>query len=67
MAETKLRQALRFRGMTALWLAHKVGASSTAIGRYVSGERTPRVDLAQRIADELGLGVNDVFPPEVMK
>ena len=54
-------------GLTQLQLAEKAGVSSKAIGRYEQGNRTPPVDIAQRIATALGLSINELLYPDAIK
>lgn len=48
--------------MTQLELAARVGVSRAAMSRYVSGDREPRFVTLMRIAEELGVHVEELIP-----
>lgn len=50
------------RGMTQLELAARVGVTRAAMSRYVSGDREPRFVTLVRIAEELGVHVEELVP-----
>lgn len=55
-APERLRARLRELGWTQLELAHAVGASPANVSRWLSGERTPSLDMAFRIQrSEVGI------------
>lgn len=60
-----LTEMIEMRGTTARELAAKVGVTEATVSLYAAGKRTPRVDVAQRIALALGCDVRDVFPPSL--
>lgn len=57
----RLGALLEERGMTQLELAARVGVTRAAMSRYVSGEREPRFVTLVRIAEELGVHVDDLL------
>jgi transcriptional regulator with XRE-family HTH domain len=52
---------LKKRKMTAQQLADESGVSTSAISRYLSGEREPD-DVGDRLAAALDCTVRDLFP-----
>ena len=48
--------------MTQLELAARVGVSRAAMSRYVSGDREPRFVTLVRIAEELGVHIEELIP-----
>jgi len=54
-------------GLTQLQLAEKANISSKAVGRYENGNRVPSVEIAQRIAEALGISVNELLYPDAIK
>ena len=54
-------------GLTQLQLEEKANISSKAVGRYENGNRVPSVEIAQRIAEALGISVNELLYPEAIK
>ena len=45
-------------------LAQRANISREAVGNYENGRRVPPVNIAQKIADVLGMTVNDLLYPE---
>jgi transcriptional regulator with XRE-family HTH domain len=54
-------------GYTQQQLAEKAGISSKAVGRYEHGNRVPSVEIAQRIAEAMGISVNELLYPEAIR
>ena len=54
-------------GLKQSELAEKAEISRVAVGNYERGDRVPPVNIAQRIADALGMSVNDLLYPEDLK
>jgi transcriptional regulator with XRE-family HTH domain len=57
----RLAAVLAERNMTQLELAARVGVTRTAMSRYVSGDREPRFVTLVRIAEELGVHVDELI------
>jgi len=57
----RLAALLKKRGMTQLQLAARIGVTRAAMSRYVSGEREPRYVTLVRIAEELGVHVEQLL------
>jgi transcriptional regulator with XRE-family HTH domain len=60
-ATNNLDYYMKLRGMTGAQLANDSGVSTSAISRFLSGEREPDT-VARRIAAVLGATASDVFP-----
>jgi putative transcriptional regulator len=58
-----LRKILNVRGIKQSWLADKVGIGEAHMSRIKNG-LLPRLDLAYRIAEALGLTVYDIWEIE---
>lgn len=52
-----LRQAITEAGLSYLELEHRTGVHRGSIGRFMRGERSLRLDIADILADYLGLRV----------
>ncbi len=55
-----LKEARLKAGMTLQELAEKVGVSAAAINRYELGQRSPKIAIAKRISEVLGLNWYDL-------
>lgn len=60
-----LRKRRKELGMSQDDLAKKIGVSKVAVCWYENGERTPKYDVFIRIADVLGLTLNELSGMEV--
>lgn len=61
MKNTKLSKARIDAGITQAQVAREVGITELAYQNYEAGRRVPRVDVAIKIADALGVTVKDIF------
>ena len=61
MSELKLFR--ESKQMTRAELAKKIGVSERYIFFLESGDRTPSLSVAQAIAAELGVSIEDIFLP----
>lgn len=52
------------KGLSQQKLAELVGVSQTAIYNWEKGERTPKMDAITKIADVLGVKLNDLIPTD---
>ncbi len=57
-----LAEFLTFTGLSKTDFAELLGISPSAVSRYVSGERTPRLHLAVRISKLTGVPVSHLIP-----
>jgi transcriptional regulator with XRE-family HTH domain len=58
----RLRQLRLERGLSQMELARAAGAHWTYIGRLERGRAAPGLDLLDRLADALKVGLSDIFP-----
>jgi len=56
----RLRAVLAARGITVYRLAQLTGITQSHVYRLVSGEQQPSLDVAGRIADALGVTVDEL-------
>lgn len=56
-----IKRARLQAGMSQEALARAVGVTRVAIARYETGERTPNVRIASRIAEALGCKLDDLI------
>ena len=61
----KLRETRKALGMSQEILAKKIGVSKVAICWYESGDRTPTLDNFLKLADVLGLPLDELAGREV--
>ena len=61
MLKTNLRVLRKNSGLTQTEIAEAAGITTTCYQRYESGERIPRLDVAIKIADALGVTVYDIY------
>lgn len=57
----QVRQAREAKGLTQWRLAELVGVDHSMVNRIESGQRMPSMDLANRLADVLGLSLDRMF------
>ena len=61
-----LAELMQERGLTVVTLARRAGVTHVAISLIVRGKRAPNIRTARKIADALGVGVDDIeFPAEL--
>ena len=53
----RIRTLLKSSGMSQRELAERVGATESAVSKYISGEREPRAEVLANIATALGTTV----------
>ncbi|HJZ58788.1 MAG TPA: helix-turn-helix transcriptional regulator [Gemmataceae bacterium] len=53
-----LRRAIRDSGLPYLQLEQATGVHRASISRFMTGERSLRLDVADKLADYLGLKLN---------
>lgn len=49
------------KGLTQAELAHRVGIAQRTVAAYEGGERRPSVDVAKRLARELGMNWTEFY------
>ena len=60
--QNNIREILKRKGLTQTWLTQQVGISCSYLSLIVADKRDPDVELALKIADNLGVGLKEVFP-----
>ena len=61
---TSLEKFRTLKGIQQKTLAQNARVALRTYQYYESGERTPDVKVAQRLAVALGVGINELYPPE---
>lgn len=57
----KVKEKRLEKNLTQLELANLVGVTPKYIGFIENGERNPSLQVAQKIANVLGYGIDDIF------
>jgi len=55
-----LRALLSSHNVSQKELAEKIGTTETSMSRYVNGERKPNIEVAVKIANALGVGIEEL-------
>lgn len=63
--ELKIRQLREKAGLSQKALAHKAKISQGKVSEYESGKSIPRLDSARRIADALGVSIDELVEVEI--
>ena len=63
MMKSNLKQIRLQKGMSQEELAFKAGITCRYVGFLELGERNPSMEVAYKIADVLGVRVDDIFLP----
>lgn len=58
--KTKLREAIDSRGIRYSWVAERIGISRPHLHHLMEGHRPMTRDVAQRIADVLAVGLDEI-------
>ena len=53
-----LKSLLEEKGMTQAELARRTGITEASVSRYISGQRSPRITQAYRMAWAIGVDMN---------
>ena len=61
--ELKIREALKKKGKTAVWLAVEIGITQPSISNIVNNKVSPSLDTVQRIAKALDIDIVELFEP----
>ena len=59
--KANIRAIRRSKGLSVKALARMVGVSAMSIYRYETGHRIPDVDVAAKIADNLGVTIEELI------
>jgi putative transcriptional regulator len=61
--ENRLKDILVRRGIKQVWLAEKAGVNRNTITNLVNGSE-PKLSLAYKVAEALGMTVYDIWPQQ---
>lgn len=56
-----LKSLLEEKGMTQAELARRTGLTEASVSRYISGQRSPRITQAYRMAWAIGVDMNTLI------
>lgn len=56
-----LKSLLKEKGMTQAELARRTGVTEASVSRYISGQRSPRITQAYRMAWAIGIDMNTLI------
>jgi len=59
----KFAKIRKQKSISQIKLAKSLGVTQQHISAYERGERTPSIDIAKKIADALGVKVDDLIVP----
>ena len=59
--ELRIKEILRDKGATAVWLSSQIGITQPNMSNIVSGKSKPSLDTLERIAAALGVHVTELF------
>lgn len=58
----RLRKAMKKRDITQRQLAEKANTGYSGVNRILNGTQTPTLDLADRLADAVGVQLAELLP-----
>lgn len=61
MFKDKIFELLKKEGITQRELANKIQINESALSRYISGERTPRIDIVTKLARYFNVSVEELL------
>ncbi len=61
MVKNRLKEILEERGIKQTWLAEQVGVTRQTMSNLINNRFCPSLDIAFKIANVLGLKLDDVF------
>lgn len=59
--QSRLKETLKERGISQVWLAKQVGVSDRQVRYWCSGERLPNIKYATKVAEVLGVEVEKIW------
>lgn len=57
----KIKELMIAAGLSQKELAEKASITEASMSKYLSGGRTPRIDVVVKLANALGVSVNDLL------
>jgi putative transcriptional regulator len=61
LVKNRLKEILEERGIKQTWLAEQVGVTRQTMSNLINNRFCPSLDIAFKIANVLGLKLDDVF------
>ena len=59
--ELRIKEVLKEKGITAVWLASQIGITQPNMSNIVSGKSKPSLDTLERIAVALDVPITELF------
>jgi len=59
--ELRIKEVLKEKGLTAVWLASQIEITQPNMSNIVSGKSKPSLDTLERIADALNVPITELF------
>ena len=59
--ELRIKDAVKEKGFTALWLASQIGITQPSMSGIMNGKIKPSLDTLERIASALNVPVTELF------
>ena len=58
----QIKMLIKARGLTQTELGHRCRLDPAYLSKIILGHITPTIHTARKIASELGVGIDDLFP-----
>ena len=59
--EFRIKELLKAKGLTSVWLASQIGITQPNMSNIVSGKSKPSLDTLERIANALDVPITELF------
>ena len=59
--ELRIKELLKLKGLTSIWLASQIGITQPNMSNIVSGKSKPSLDTLERIATALDVPITELF------
>ena len=59
--ELRIKEVLKEKGLTSVWLASQIGITQPNMSNIVSGKSKPSLETLERISIALGVPVTELF------
>jgi putative transcriptional regulator len=60
----KIKEIRKSKGLVQKYVAEKVGILPTQLSDWEAGRAYPRIDKAQKLAEVLGVGIEELYEVE---
>lgn len=64
MAQLRIKELCKARGVTIVELANRVSMTRESISNMIAGRQSPPLSTLEKIADVLGCGIVELFAPK---